>query len=67
MADYTVLRTQPVVYLDNQGNPVSGYRISVELTAYDEVHYLEVPKLDPAAVKKQIDALLASRAAIAKL
>jgi hypothetical protein len=67
MADYVVQRVTPTIYLDSAGSPVNGFKITVYLAAYDEIHYLEVPKLDPVDIKKRADKLVADRVALSKL
>lgn len=67
MADYTVQKVNPVIYLDSASNPVNGFKLTVYLNTFDEVHYIEVPKLDPEDIKKRIGVLLANRIAVSKL
>jgi hypothetical protein len=67
MAEYTIDRTAPAFYLDNRGNPVRGYQVSVTLTQWQEGHDLFVPSLEAEVIKAAADKLLAQRQALAKL
>jgi hypothetical protein len=67
MADYIIEHTQPTVYADNKGSAVSGFAVTVTFPDFDETHIVNVPKLDPAAVKLTVEELLAQRRALAEL
>ena len=64
---WKVSATQPWTYLDALGNPVNGFRVTILLEAYGEGHALNVPRLDPALIQKEAEALASTRDALAKL
>jgi len=67
MSEYRVERTQPTVYLDKGGRAVQGFTVYVELVAFDEIHELHVPSLDPNVVSEAADKLLEQRTNLAAL
>lgn len=64
---YSITATLPQVYLDNAGQPVSGFRVDFTLTDFDEGHSLNVPKLDTADIDRRIKLLIADRKKLASL
>jgi len=67
MAEFTIDRTTPTVYIDKSGKPVQGYLIQLTLLEFDEVHELRVPSLTKSVVEKAAKDLLAQRRALAEL
>lgn len=67
MADYTIQRTAPTVYLDQSGSAVNGFRVTVYLPEFDETHFLQVASLDPKVVKVAADKLVTQRKALLAL
>ncbi len=65
--EYSVISTTPTVYNDPLAGIVNGVLVRVHLAAYDEVHELRVPQMDPKLVKAAIDKLVKQRDAIADL
>ena len=65
--EYSVISTTPTVYNDPLAGIVNGYLVRVHLVNYDEVHELRVPKIDPKAVKAEIDKLIKQRDGLAEL
>jgi hypothetical protein len=66
-AQYKVLSTQPWIYTDQTGRIIRGFRIFVSLLEFNETHELELPSLDPAAVKTAVEALVTQRKALSAL
>lgn len=64
---YKVVKTVPSIYLDKQGNAVQGYLVIFELTEFDEVHEIRLPKLTEKDVKNAIEQFISEREKIAKL
>lgn len=64
---YRVIKTVPSIYLDKQNNAVQGYLVIFELTEFDEVHEIRLPKLTEKDVKNAIEQFIAEREKIAKL
>jgi len=67
MADYSITQTVPNVYLDKRGIAVQGYTVYFLLTAYDEIHQVNVPSLDPKIVAAEVSKVKTNRDALAKL
>lgn len=67
MPEYRIVRTQPWTYLDRSGQPVNGFRLTVEFPEFDEVHMLDVPRLDPDAVERAAQQMLDNRRRLAEL
>ena len=67
MANYTIQRTAPTVYLDQTGSAINGFKVTVHLQDVDETHFLNVSSLDPATVKAAADKLDAQRKALSEL
>ena len=64
---FTIQRTQPAVYLDNAGNAVNGFKVTVYYPEFDETQFIEVPTLDPATVNAEATKLYEQRKALADL
>jgi len=64
---YTIVRTQPTMFLDEAGIPVEGYQIQVTLHEWNEGHLLKVRSLDQDIVEKAIEQLIEQRAALDEL
>lgn len=65
MADeYKVTHTQPYTYQSPEGRLIAGYRIWFRVLAFDEVFYADVPAMDPAAIKRVIESMVAGRKAL---
>ena len=62
--DYALISTQPYTYLDETNQVVDGYRIHFTITEFDEAHFVQVPNLSPAVVKKAVTALVEDRKSI---
>lgn len=64
---YTINNTEPWTYLDGLRNPVNGYRVTFNLTQYNETHSVNVKTLAAQEVGKAIAEVVAQRDALAKL
>jgi hypothetical protein len=60
-SDFKILSTQSRSYIDQGGSVVNGYRVQYRIIAFDEVHYVDVPSLNPNVVKGAIEAVIADR------
>jgi hypothetical protein len=64
---YSIEKTMPTVYLDARNNAVQGFLVFVHLEAYDELHEIRVPSLDPKVVQTAVNKLVEARDALANL
>jgi len=64
MADFTIDRTQPTTFLDNAGNPIDGFLVTVTLTQWNEGHQVQVASLAPNDVGVAIQQLIEDRQAL---
>lgn len=62
--DYEVISTQPYTYLDETSQVVDGYRVFFNIPEFGETHFVQVPNLAPATVKKTVEALVTDRKSI---
>ena len=65
--NFQVTKTAPTVYLDQSGNAINGFRVTIYMPAFDETHMLNVASLDPSSVKDAGDKLYTQRKALADL
>lgn len=66
-AAYSIIRTAPTVYLDDMGNAVNGYLLTVYLKAFDETHQVRVSSTKAAEAKAECEKLVDWRQALANL
>jgi hypothetical protein len=62
--EFSIISTQPYTYLDASSRVVNGYRVTFQITAYGEAHYVDVPSLDPVVVHPQIQKVVDQRKAL---
>lgn len=57
---YTVISTQPWVYIDPTGRTVDGFRVHFTIKGQPEFvsHFVDVPVLTPTVVKPRIEQLI---------
>ena len=65
--DYVVNTTQPYTYIDQANRLVNGYKVTFAITAYNEVHNVTVPSLNPDVVGAAIKAIVEQRKKLAAL
>ncbi len=51
---YEILQRQPLVYLDQGGQPVNGYRVRFRVEAVNEIHEVQSPTLDTDELDRAI-------------
>ncbi len=64
---YSVSRVTPETYLDNSQKVVQGFRVTITLIEFDEVHELQVPSIDEKIVTAAAEKLLTQRQKLAQL
>ena len=64
---YTVTRTQNAMYLDEGSNPVPGYLVRFIIHEFGEGFDINVPSLEPAAIDKRVQEIVANRKALDEL
>lgn len=64
---FIITSSQPFTYVDDNGVVVNGYRVFINLTKYQEPHYILVKSLDPGVVKSAVELLVKNRDALANL
>lgn len=67
MLKYEIKKTEPTVYLDEVGNAITGFKITVYLPRFDETQFLTVPNLKAETVKAAADDLYNNRVALSDL
>lgn len=58
---YSVMSTQPTIYLDKQNKPINGFLVTFLILQYDEVLNVRVPALNAAAIDKEISKMIVER------
>lgn len=64
---YTIIETQPTVYLDQSNRVVNGVLVRFRIDDHDELHEVRVPKLDVAVIKSAIEEIVKARDELAAL
>jgi len=65
--NYTVTKTTPWTYLNEQGQPIKGYKVTIYIQKFKEEHDIYAPSLEPNTVKAAIEKLVSDREAVSKL
>jgi hypothetical protein len=65
--NYQIVRTAPTVYLDETGNAINGYKVTIYFPEFDETHFLNVASLDPSVVSAAAEKLYGQRKALSEL
>lgn len=63
----TIVRSQPTVYINETGQPVNGFLVTVKFNNYNETHEIRVPNMDVNTIKPVIAKLLDDRDSLAEL
>ena len=67
MTTYTILDTQPTVYLDPVKGVLNGVLVRFRMDAYNEVHEVRVPELNVKVVQDAIEKQVKQRDDLATL
>jgi len=67
MASYTIELVRPTVYVDEAGDPVSGFRVRILIYPWGEARDLELPTDDPRTIREAAIQAIKRRAAMDKM